>query len=65
MTNRQGAQGTLDSASKQELENEFGTSKDEDVIEKILAKGDKIHSKVSTYTARTVIKWDNQPELRY
>lgn len=54
--NRQGAQGTLDSASKQELENEFGTAKDEDVIEQILAKGDKIHSKVSTYTAHIVVK---------
>lgn len=53
--NRQGAQGTLDSASKQELENEFGTAKDEDVIEQILAKGDKIHSKVSTHNDRTII----------
>ncbi|KAJ4397041.1 hypothetical protein N0V93_001265 [Gnomoniopsis smithogilvyi] len=46
ITHKQGAQGTLDTASKQELENEFGSAKDEDVIEQILAKGEKIHSKM-------------------
>ncbi|CAN8098864.1 unnamed protein product [Discula destructiva] len=46
ITHKQGPQGTLDTASKQELENEFGSSKDTDVIEKILEKGDKIHSKM-------------------
>lgn len=45
----QGTQGTLDTASKQELENEFGSSVDETVIEKILEKGEKIHSKVRTF----------------
>lgn len=37
---RHGAQGILDSASKAALENEFGTSKDEDVVQQILEKGD-------------------------
>lgn len=37
---RQGAQGKLDRASKASLENEFGTSKDEDVVKQILEKGD-------------------------
>ncbi|KAF3769085.1 DUF1960-domain-containing protein [Cryphonectria parasitica EP155] len=46
ITHKQGAQGKLDAASKQELENEFGSSVDEEVIEKILAKGEKVHSKM-------------------
>lgn len=36
---RQGAQGKLDRASKAELENEFGTSRDDDVVQQILEKG--------------------------
>lgn len=36
---RQGAQGTLDGASKATLENEFGTHVDDDVIKQILEKG--------------------------
>ncbi|MCJ1445049.1 MAG: hypothetical protein MMC23_005554 [Stictis urceolatum] len=39
VTHKHGAQGVLDSASKSTLENEFGTSKDDDVIIKILEKG--------------------------
>ncbi|KAM5356238.1 hypothetical protein ACJ41O_002884 [Fusarium nematophilum] len=39
LTHGQGAQGTLDSASKAALENEFGTSVDDDVIKAILEKG--------------------------
>ncbi|PCH40850.1 DUF1960-domain-containing protein [Wolfiporia cocos MD-104 SS10] len=35
----QGAQGILGTPSRQQLENEFGTSKDVDVIEQILRKG--------------------------
>lgn len=38
--NRHGAQGILDSASKAMLENEFGTSRDEDVVQQILEKGE-------------------------
>ncbi|KAF4469346.1 shwachman-Bodian-Diamond syndrome [Fusarium albosuccineum] len=37
---RQGAQGTYDTASKASLENEFGTSVDDDIIKQILEKGD-------------------------
>lgn len=37
--NRQGAQGELNTASKSQLENEFGTSKEDDVIQKILQEG--------------------------
>lgn len=36
---RQGAQGELNTASKSQLENEFGTSKDDEVIQKILQEG--------------------------
>lgn len=36
---RHGAQGTLDTASNSTLENEFGSSKAEDVIQQILEKG--------------------------
>ncbi|KAI5455872.1 ribosome maturation protein [Mariannaea sp. PMI_226] len=35
-----GVRGTYETASKQALENEFGTSVDEDVIKQILEKGD-------------------------
>lgn len=38
--NRQGAQGILDGASKAMLENEFGTHRDEDVVQQILEKGE-------------------------
>jgi ribosome maturation protein Sdo1 len=38
--NRQGAQGILDGASKAMLENEFGTYRDEDVVQQILEKGE-------------------------
>lgn len=38
--NRQGAQGILDGASKAMLENEFGTTRDEDVVQQILEKGE-------------------------
>lgn len=36
---RQGTQGFYDGASKADLENEFGTSNDDDVIKQILEKG--------------------------
>ena len=36
---RHGAQGVLDTASKSTLENEFGTSKEEEVMVKILEQG--------------------------
>lgn len=45
---RQGAQGAHDSASKGQLENEFGTSKDDEVIIAILEKGTAQESTVST-----------------
>ncbi|KFZ11915.1 hypothetical protein V501_04491 [Pseudogymnoascus sp. VKM F-4519 (FW-2642)] len=38
-TGKQGAQGELNTASKSQLENEFGTSKEDDVIQKILQEG--------------------------
>ncbi|KAK7541218.1 ribosome maturation protein [Phyllosticta citribraziliensis] len=40
VTHKHGAQGVLDGASKAALENEFGTSKDDDVVTQILEKGD-------------------------
>ncbi|KAK8187469.1 ribosome maturation protein [Phyllosticta capitalensis] len=39
VTHKHGAQGVLDGASKAALENEFGTSKEEDVVTQILEKG--------------------------
>lgn len=39
VTHKQGVQGQYDGASKATLENEFGTSKDDDVIKKILESG--------------------------
>lgn len=41
-----GNQGTLDTAAKGTLEAEFGSSKEEDVIIKILEKGNIIESEV-------------------
>ncbi|OBT67598.1 hypothetical protein VE03_03761 [Pseudogymnoascus sp. 23342-1-I1] len=38
-TGKQGAQGELNTASKSQLENEFGTSKEDEVIKKILQEG--------------------------
>ena len=37
--NRHGAQGLLEGASKSTLENEFGTSKEDEAVLKILEKG--------------------------
>ncbi|KAK5074170.1 hypothetical protein LTR64_006684 [Lithohypha guttulata] len=39
ITHKHGAQGQLDGASKQTLQNEFGSSKEEDAIIKILESG--------------------------
>ncbi|EXJ91085.1 hypothetical protein A1O1_04192 [Capronia coronata CBS 617.96] len=39
VTHKHGAQGQLDRASKASLENEFGTSNEDEVIKKILDEG--------------------------
>jgi len=39
VTHKHGAQGTFDGASKATLENEFGTSNEDDAIKAILEKG--------------------------
>ncbi|KAI5866920.1 shwachman-Bodian-diamond syndrome protein [Durotheca rogersii] len=39
VTHKQGAQGQMNGASKSTLENEFGTSNEEEVIQKILESG--------------------------
>lgn len=55
---RQGTQGQLDGASKSTLENEFGTSNDEEVIKTILQKGTQETSQVricSLHGSRTEI----------
>lgn len=46
-TTRHGAQGILDAASKGQLESEFGTHRDEEVIIQIIEKGSIIESEVS------------------
>lgn len=45
---RHGAQGVLDGASKAMLENEFGTSRDEECVRQILEKGEYQQSTVRT-----------------
>lgn len=44
--NRQGTTGILDGASNSQLENEFGTHKEEEVVKQILEKGDIQESEV-------------------
>jgi ribosome maturation protein Sdo1 len=39
LTHKHGAQGQLDGASKASMENEFGTSNEDEVIKKILLEG--------------------------
>lgn len=39
LTHKHGAQGQMDGASKASLENEFGTSNEDEVIKKILLQG--------------------------
>lgn len=53
-TYSQGLQGTHDTASKAALENEFGTSVDDEVIKQILEKGETQTSEVSTIHPRLV-----------
>jgi hypothetical protein len=45
---RHGKQGILNTASKQQLENEFGTSNEDDVVKKILTEGSVQSSEVRT-----------------
>ncbi|KAF9266347.1 DUF1960-domain-containing protein [Marasmius fiardii PR-910] len=49
----QGAQGILGQASKQQLENTFGSSKDIDVVQKILESGKSQTGKISEKTFQT------------
>jgi ribosome maturation protein Sdo1 len=46
VTNKHGAQGALNRASHGAMENEFGTSKDDEVMAVILEKGDVQEQKV-------------------
>ena len=49
MRNRHGKQGVLNTASKQQLENEFGAgAKEDDIFKKILQEGDVQSSEVCT-----------------
>jgi ribosome maturation protein Sdo1 len=48
VTGKHGAQGRLNRASKSSLENEFGSSNDDDVVKQILEKGDVQEVKVSS-----------------
>jgi ribosome maturation protein Sdo1 len=47
--NRHGAQGQLDGASKSTLENQFGTSNEDEVIKEILEKGTVQESEVCLF----------------
>ncbi|KAF2668520.1 DUF1960-domain-containing protein [Microthyrium microscopicum] len=46
VTDKHGVQGQLNRASKSQLENEFGTSKEDDVVKLILEKGEVQNSKL-------------------
>ena len=46
-SSRHGAQGELNTASKAILENEFGTSNEDEVVKKILEDGDLQSTQVS------------------
>ena len=46
---RQGTTGILDTASHSQLDNEFGTHKEEDVVQQILEKGDILETEVRRY----------------
>jgi Shwachman-Bodian-Diamond syndrome (SBDS) protein len=46
LNHRHGAQGVLDAAPKQMLDNEFGTSNEDEVMIKILEGGELQHSEV-------------------
>lgn len=45
---RHGNQGVMDTASKGQLEDEFGTSNEDEVVKQILEKGSIIESGVSS-----------------
>ncbi|KAM4059430.1 shwachman-Bodian-Diamond syndrome (SBDS) protein [Hirsutella rhossiliensis] len=47
VTHKQGTQGMMDTASKATLDNQFGTSVDEEVIKQILEKGHMQNSEMS------------------
>jgi len=53
ITHKHGAQGILDTASKSTLENEFGTSNEDECIIKILEKGQVQTVKASERTGTT------------
>lgn len=44
---RQGTTGILDTASNGQLDGEFGTHKEDDVVQQILEKGDILETEVS------------------
>ncbi|THZ50337.1 putative RNA binding protein [Aureobasidium pullulans] len=47
VTHKQGTTGILDGASNSQLDNEFGTHKEEDVVQQILEKGDILETENS------------------
>ncbi|KAI9794525.1 MAG: hypothetical protein M1835_006532 [Candelina submexicana] len=53
VTHKHGAQGVLDAASNQTLENEFGTHKDEEVVKVILEKGELQETQTHERTGST------------
>lgn len=55
---RQGAQGKLDKASNAELDNEFGTHKEDDVVKQILEKGNLQETKVRSFISTACFEDD-------
>ena len=54
---RHGAQNAYDGASKQTLENEFGTSNEDECMIKILEKGDIQETEVGPSASRWTQTW--------
>jgi len=55
VSHKHGAQGELDTASKSSLENEFGTTNEDDIVKKILQEGQLQTSTVSSAACPTLI----------
>lgn len=63
VTHRHGAQGVFDGASKASLENEFGTSKDDECMRQILERGEyQMYSQRESYGNKN--DSDGSPYLR-
>lgn len=61
---RHGKQGVLNTASNSQLENEFGTKNEDDVVKQILEKGDIQSSEVCLSTLAFALRHDADCQRR-